>query len=118
MVRTIREERIWSTYGVPALWKVIFNVYRNQAGEVSKESFREFFGEQFRHGLIGGARVDEELRAFIASIDFNMGNAYGSTETLICPRSRLFCGRSRTPWPITPCCWLVPDPMTPLTRCA
>lgn len=81
MVRTIREERIWSTYGVPALWKVIFNVYRNQAGEVSKESFREFFGEQFRHGLIGGAKVDEELRAFIASIDFNMGNAYGSTET-------------------------------------
>lgn len=81
MVRTIREEKIWTTYGVPAVWKSIFNVYRNKVGGVGRESFSDFFGEQFRHGLIGGTKIDEELAAFVGTIDFCMGNAYGSTET-------------------------------------
>ncbi len=81
LIRTIRDEKIWMTYGVPALWKSIFNVYRNQADGLDKTSFHDFFGRQFTHGLIGGASIDEELRALIAKIDFDMANTYGCTET-------------------------------------
>lgn len=81
LVRTIREEKIWSTYGVPALWKAIFNVYKSRTEEVSEDTFEEFFGSQFKNGLIGGAKIDEDLKPFLKTVGFQMGNTYGQTET-------------------------------------
>ncbi len=81
LVRTIREDKIWMTYGVPALWKALFNIYKNQTDNICEETFHKFFGEQFTNGLIGGAKIDEDMKHFLKRVDFKMANTYGSTET-------------------------------------
>ena len=81
LVRVIKEDGIWSTYGVPALWKAIFNVYKSRTSEINQETFEEFFGKQFKNGLIGGAKIDEDLKPFLKSVGFQMANTYGQTET-------------------------------------
>lgn len=80
LTEAIRRERIWFTYGVPALWKAIFRIYQNKCGTVSPETFREFFGEQFTHGMIGGARIDADFKNMVNSTGFCLSNAYGGTE--------------------------------------
>ena len=77
----IKKERIWFTYGVPAIWKAIFRIYQNKCGKVSPETFKEFFGEQFTHGMIGGARIDVDFKNMVNSTGFCFSNAYGGTET-------------------------------------
>lgn len=80
LTEAIKRERIWFTYGVPALWKAIFRIYQNKCGTVSPETFREFFGEQFTHGMIGGARIDADFKNLVNSTGFCLSNAYGGTE--------------------------------------
>lgn len=81
LVRVIKEDKIWMTYGVPALWKAIFNIYKNQTDNICEETFSEFFGNQFKNGLIGGAKIDEDMKPFLKQVGFKMADAYGSTET-------------------------------------
>lgn len=81
LVNSIKRERIWFTYGVPALWKAIFRVYKSKCKKVNPETFKEFFGEQFTHGMIGGARIDADFKNMVNSTGFCLSNAYGSTET-------------------------------------
>ncbi len=81
LVRVIKEDNIWMTYGVPALWKTIFNVYKNSTEEINQKTFEEFFGKSFKNGLIGGAKFDEDMKPFLAKVGFKMGNTYGQTET-------------------------------------
>ena len=80
LMESFKKERIWFTYGVPALWKAIFRIYKNKCGEVNPETFREFFGEQFTHGMIGGARIDSDFIDMVNATGFCMSNAYGGTE--------------------------------------
>lgn len=81
LAQSIKKEKIWMTYGVPALWKAIFNIYKNQTDNICEETFSDFFGKQFKNGLIGGAKIDENLKPFLKEVGFMMANTYGSTET-------------------------------------
>lgn len=81
IAETIKRDKIWMTYSVPAFWKALFRVYEGKMGMAEPDSFREMFGEQFRYGMTGGARIDAEFKQKVVSTGLQFMNAFGSTET-------------------------------------
>lgn len=80
LIRCIKEDNIWMTYGVPALWKAIYRVYKSNVQTVDAQSFASYFGKNFRYGMIGGARIDLDFKKLILASGIIMNNAYGGTE--------------------------------------
>jgi len=89
IIETVREEKIWLLFCVPAMWKAILQIMKVKYKKADANGFKELLGTGLKVGISAAASLDDGLADVFRKSGIEFLNCWGMTETGICSIGRI-----------------------------